>query len=300
MTKETHVANSALFFGISYFMIKMQYAEIFHQNIVEISTYLLIFFGTLFTFAFINHYRIFFGVLVGGIAFSSINLGIILAGTRGLSSMDFEVIDGLTRIVLAILIIWKLNSDMRNLKLDINPHSTNRSNIFGAFYGIIFPPRELLRILKILIFIVFSFYLVLSGLTMINGTPVDLDFLNKTEKIGVNLLFIGIQTPMMMSSRASISKTFSTYLKNVEWAEFCLLDHSTGIVNDRYSKILNSSEISYDSINSNGKHLWISVFLIILLQAFQSQIASFELENIEIRGYADLVFTKIKNIINSW
>ncbi|MDH5403762.1 MAG: hypothetical protein OEY49_14795, partial [Candidatus Heimdallarchaeota archaeon] len=75
--------------------------------------------------------------------------------------------------------------------------------------------------------------------------------------------------------RASVSRTFSEYLKNLDWLENSMYNNRTN-VNSSYREILASSEISYDSINSNGKHLWISVLLIIILQAFETQILQYE------------------------
>jgi hypothetical protein len=262
--------------------------------------YLLIILSALYTFSYINQLKIFYSPLVGGIAFASTNLGILLAGTRGLGNDSFPVMDALSRIVLALFTVWKLSSDMRHLRLEINPYKVKRSKFSKYLYGILFPPKEFLRLLKVIVLIFVAYYFVMSGLNILEGENVDSSYLEKTEQISVNLLFLGIQTPMMMASRASVSKTFSDYLENLNWLEDSMVGYRSMNVNDSYRQILNSSEISYDSINSNGKHLWISVLLLVILQAFEKQILGYEYLLSDIQNLLKSIWTNTVGLITNF
>jgi hypothetical protein len=225
----------------------------------------------------LNGWKLFFSFTIGLLAFATVNLGILTAGTYGLNNNTLEVIEGLNRLILALLIIWKISAEMRHLKLDINPQRVERSLIKRSLYGIIYPIPEFFRLLKILIYVVAGFYFVVSGLKIISFESVNFQFFLQTERLGTNLIFLGIQTPMMMASRASVSRTFSDYIRNMQWAETSLLVGATVQVSRAYRDLLSATEISYDSVNSNGKHLWLTVLLILVLQAFQEPIAAFNL-----------------------
>lgn len=276
MSNETHVANSALFFSIMFYLSKLRYKAYFDDYYLEFSIYLLVIMSALFTFTYVNHLKLFYSTLVGGMAFASINLGIVLGGTRGLGNSDPLVIDGLSRIVIATFTVWKLSADMRHLTLQIDPYTVKRSRITQFLYGVLFPPKEFFRLLKFVILIVVSFYFVMSGLNILEQQEVNIYFLEETEKISVNLLFLGIQTPMMMASRASVSRTFSDYIKNLDWLQNSMYASTSSDVSSTFRNLSSSKEISFSSINSNGKHLWFSVLLIVILQAFEKQILAQE------------------------
>lgn len=276
MADEKNITSSAFYFSLLFYILKLNYPSEFNNNIIEISTYLMIITTALFIFIYVNQLKLFYSASIGIVTFATLNLGVILAGTRGLSNDSPQVIDGLIRIVVAVFIIWKLSADMRNLKLQIDPFPPERSSIASALYGILYPPRELMRLIKVVLYILLSFYLISTGLNEINSMDVNVAFLNSTERISINVLFFGIQTPMMMASRASVSKTFSEYIKNLEWIESAFSEDQSSL-SLSYQQILNAEEISYDSINSNGKHLWLTVLLVLLLQAFEQQITSLDI-----------------------
>jgi hypothetical protein len=271
--------------------------EFFIENIFEISTYLLIIVSTAFVFSYVNNLKVLHSFLLGLVAFSSIYLGVILAGTRGLSNSSVEVIEGLSRIVVAIFVIWHLSAMMRNLSLEIDPFKKQRSTFGKIFYGILFPPKELARLIKVLVYVSLSFYLIISGLNLLEMSSVDLVFFAQTERMSLNILFFGIQTPMMMASRASVSRTFSEYLKNLEWAENAFFDNDA-ILSEAYRRVLNSNDISYETINSNGKHLWITVLLVLILQAFETQITNLDLFNLDWVGILTNVIKSISNVFD--
>lgn len=295
MSNETHVANSALFFSLLFYFTKLRYETYFEENYLEFSIYLLVAISSLYTFSYVNHLKAFYSTLVGGLAFASINLGIVLGGTRGLENSNAVVIDGLSRIVIAIFTIWKLSADMRNLTLQIDPYTIRRSRISQFFYGTIFPPKEFLRLLKFVILIVVSFYFVMSGLNILEQQEVNLYYLEETEKLSVNLLFLGIQTPMMMASRANVSRTFSDYLKNLDWLQNSV--YATSRSSSPSRSMFSSKEISYSSINSNGKHLWVSVLLLIILQAFEKQILEQDQLFESLKDVFNLIWVNIVNIL---
>ncbi|MCE7736869.1 MAG: hypothetical protein GPJ54_18440, partial [Candidatus Heimdallarchaeota archaeon] len=223
--------------------------------------------------------------------------GVVLAGTRGLENSNPIVIDGLSRIVIAVFTIWKLSSDMRNLTLQIDPYTIKRSRIVQFFYGILFPPKELFRLLKFVVLVVIAFYFVMSGLNLLEQQDVNLYYLEETEKLSVNLLFLGIQTPMMMASRANVSKTFSDYLKNLDWLQNSMYSTSRSGAGLAQSTNYASKEISFSSINSNGKHLWFSVFLLILLQAFEKQILAQDQLLESVTRLFSIIWVNIHNMI---
>ncbi len=273
---EKLISSITFYLGTIFFLFSVFYSSFITSNIILVSTYMLIISGLLLVFAFINNYRIILPLLIGMVAFSSINLGIILAGIAGLGSHEPNVVSGLSRIVLAVFIIWKLTAEMRHLTLEIDPFAPKRGFIGNLLYGIVFPKREFFRLVKVMVFIIAGFYFVMTGLSLISTSSVNIAFFQKTERISLNILFLGMQTPMMMASRASVSRTFSEYLKNLQWLDDSILQDGSEEITKAYSEIANSSEISFDSINSNGKHLWISVFLILLLQAYESYILNWD------------------------
>lgn len=274
---EKLVSSITFYLGALFFLFSVLYSSFITENIILVSTYMLIISGLLLVFAFINNYRIMLPMLIGMVAFSSINLGVILAGVAGLHSDDPLVVAGLSRIVLAVFIIWKLTAEMRHLTLEIDPFAPKRGFFGNLFYGILFPRKEFFRLIKVMIFVVGGFYFVMTGLLMINQASVDLSFFQKTERISLNILFLGMQTPMMMASRASVSRTFSEYIKNLQWLDDSILHGASEQVAQAYNEITNSSEISFDSINSNGKHLWLSVVLILVLQAYEGAILQWDI-----------------------
>lgn len=297
MSNETHVANSALFFSLIFYFSKLRYKGYFDDYYLEFSIYLLVLVSALFTFSYVNQLKAFYSTLVGGLAFASINLGIVLGGTRGLGNTDPLVIDGLSRIVIATFTVWKLSADMRRLTLQIDPYTVKRSRISQFFYGVIFPPKEFFRLLKFVILIVVSFYFVMSGLNILEQQDVDLYFLKETEKISVNLLFLGIQTPMMMASRASVSRTFSDYIKNLDWLQNSMYVSAGSEISSTFRNLSSSKEISYSSINSNGKHLWFSVLLIVILQAFEKQILEQDQLLESLKEIVTMIWVNLVNII---
>ncbi len=260
---------------------------------------MLIISGLLLVFAFVNNYRIMLPLLIGMVAFSSINLGILLAGIAGLNSDDPKVVAGLSRIVLAVFIIWKLTAEMRHLTLEIDPFAPKRGFLGNLFHGILFPRKEFFRLVKVLLFVVGGFYFVMTGLVLIHEASVDLNFFQKTERISLNILFLGMQTPMMMASRASVSRTFSEYIKNLQWLDDSILHDASEEVVRAYNEITNSSEISFDSINSNGKHLWLSVVLILVLQAYENVILQWDIvQAIQSIDFNQLIIGVLQFIFN--
>lgn len=294
MVQEKQVTAWAFGYAVVFYVGKRLNDPIFTTHIFEISTYALIFVSTLFILASINNLKLLYGPLVGLIAFNTVYLGVLLAATKGLGSTSFPVIEGLSRVVVALCATWKLSSDMRNLSLKIDPFHHERSKVRNIFYGILFPPREFARLIKVLGFVVFSFYLIFSGLDLLSQAPVDLLFFKQTEKLSLNIVFFGIQAPMMMASRASISKTFSEYLKNLDWAES--ITGSGSSINTTYRNVLHSNEISYDAISSNGKHIWLTILLMIILQAYQKEIISLDIFNLDYIGILTIIITSIKQI----
>ncbi|MDH5402638.1 MAG: hypothetical protein OEY49_09120, partial [Candidatus Heimdallarchaeota archaeon] len=133
MAKENQVANSAFFFSLLFYFIRSTNEQYFSNNFLLFSTYLLIVLCSIFAFIYINHLKIFYSPIVGGMVFACTNLGIVMAGTQGLDNSTPEIIDGLSRIVLALLTIWKLRTDMRHLKLEIDPFTVKRSSVSRLF-----------------------------------------------------------------------------------------------------------------------------------------------------------------------
>lgn len=267
---EQNVSFFALLTGFSLYYVKFSEPAI-SENIIFLSTILLLVSATLLIFVFLNRLKLFFSLALGILLFAVVNLGILLGGIYGLGSSHPDVVEGLNRLSLAVLVIWKITSDMRNLNLRIQPDDGEHGALYNLFYGIFFPFKDFKFLVKTIVFIFVSFYLVMSGLELIQTNVVDPEFLSKTEKIGINLLFIGIQTPMMMSSRASISKTFSNYISNIQKTH-AVIAATPGKMSSKYKEIFSLTSISFSEINGNGKHLWVSIIVIILLQAFQTQI----------------------------
>ena len=114
---------------------------------------------------------------LGGVAFFAINTGIIIAGTTGLHNPGTEVVEALSRIILALVGIWKLQSDLRHLKLDIDTHGVERGRLKSLFYGLIYPKKEIFRFIKIIAYIVAMYYLITSALDLLHSTSVDINFL---------------------------------------------------------------------------------------------------------------------------
>jgi len=272
---EQHVSLFALLTGIVLYFLKNGDAAI-GDNILFLSTIFLLLSSTLVIFVFLNRLKLFYSFSVGILLFSVVNLGFLLGGIYGLGSSHHDVIEGLNRLSLATLLIWKITSDMRNLTLRIQPEEKEHSILYNTFYGIFFPFKDFRFLLKTLLFIFLSFYLVMSGIDFLQVKGVDSIFLSKTERIGINVLFIGIQTPMMMSSRASIGKTFSNYISNIQKTH-AVLANAPGKLSSKYKEIFALTSISFSEINGNGKHLWVSIFVIIMLQAFQKQILAIPL-----------------------
>ena len=186
---------------------------------------------------------------------------------------------------------------MRHLTLRIDPYTVKRSKVAQFLYGVIFPPKEFFRLLKFVILIVVSFYFVMSGLNILEQQEVNIYFLEETEKISVNLLFLGIQTPMMMASRASVSRTFSDYIKNLDWLQNSMYSSTRTSPTGSLRTIYASKEISYSSINSNGKHLWFSVLLIIILQAFEKQILAQDQLLESVKEIFNMIWVTIVNVL---
>ncbi len=297
MSNETHVANSALIFSLMFYFSKLRYKAYFDDYYLEFSIYLLVIMSALFTFSYVNHLKLFYSTLVGGMAFACINVGIVLGGTRGLGNTDPLVIDGLSRIVIATFTVWKLSADMRHLTLQIDPYTIKRSRISQLLYGVIFPPKEFFRLLKFVVLIVISFYFVMSGLNILEQQDVNLYFLEETEKISVNLLFLGIQTPMMMASRASVSRTFSDYIKNLDWLQNSMYASAGSEISSTFRNLSTSKEISFSSINSNGKHLWFSVLLIVVLQAFENQFLAQDKLLESVKDIINLIWVSVANML---
>lgn len=275
MTSETKLTSTAFYFSMIFYLIRRNYIEIFDANVITIATYLLIATSSLAIFVYVNQFKLFYYQSMGLLAFSTTYLGIVMAGTSGLGNSSHQVVEGLTRISLALFAIWHVAAYTRNLKLTIDPFTEPRSSFKNIWYGILYPPREFIRLVKILIYVVWIFYLITSGLDMLKTAQVDGSFFAQTEKISLNILFFGIQVPLMMASRASVSKTFSEYLKNLDWMQSSL-SLSEGR-QSRYQQIVHSTDISYDSINSQGKHLWIIVLMTIVLQAMEKQLIQLNL-----------------------
>lgn len=297
MVKEKQVTAWGFTYSLIFYSFKRMLDPLFTQNIFEIATYALVIVSALFVVASINNMRLLYSPLLGLVSFNTLYLGILLAGSKGLGNSSFEVIEGLSRLVLAICAIWKLSSDMRNLNLQINPHRKDRGPIKNLLYGIIYPPKELARLVKVLIYVMISFYLVFTGLDLLSSNSVNLGFFKQTERMSLNILFFGVQTPMMMASRASISKTFSEYIKNLEWADTAFAN--TNNLNNAYQNIFKSNNISYDAISSNGKHIWFTILLMIILQAYQTEILRLDIFQIDYGLVLGSMLSNIRNLLNS-
>ncbi len=277
---EKKVANFTFYLSLIFFVLNIYYSHLIQNQRIIIITYSLIIAAVLLVFVYLNNITALFDITVSAVAFTSVNLGIFLAATQGLHSSEPVVLSGLSRIILALFLTWKLTADMRYLSLTIDPFAPKRGTVASFFYGLLYPRKELIRLIKVLTFVAFGFYLVVTGLNLISSGNIDLSFFQKTEKISLNIIFLGIQAPMMMASRASISNTFSNYLKNLQWMDDAMIAEGSQLTSRVQENILNSSQISYDSINSNGKHLWLSVFSIIFLQANEGWILNLDIVSI--------------------
>ncbi len=262
---EKQVASSAFWFGIIFYAIKMRYKNYLYQDILFYSAFGLIVLSALFVTIYIKQWKNFFNFFVGGLAFFTLITGILLAAYYTLNDSSEVLIEGLIRLIIALLFIWKIQADIRGMKLSIVYRKKKHGWLYNLLYGILFPPRETYRIIKIMIFIGISYYFIISGLFYISQINHNIPFLNKTEQISLNLLFVGIQTPAMMASRANISKAFSNYLQNSEW--FSDMNQSTPIFRE-----MDIEDLSYSDIRADGKHMWLTVLLILILQAFQPDI----------------------------
>lgn len=294
--KETTVATTGLVLSFGFFLLIDRPA--LTNGVLELAGIILIASSVLVIFTLLNQLKLFYSLTLGFLSFATVTFGVLLAGIHGLNNSTPQVVFGLLRLLVAVFIIWKITAEMRNLKLEIDPFAHERSNLAKILYGLLYPPKELIRLIRILVYVTLGFYFVMSGLDMLSSAAVNLQFLTQTEKIGTNLIFIGIQTPMMMSSRASVSRTFSDYLKNVQWAEYSLQQSVNRPISKSYNQMLNSAEISYETINSNGKHMWLSIVAIIVLQAYQAQIIAVNfLNQIDFRVWINMLVSFIQQIL---
>ncbi len=219
----------------------------------------------------------------GFVLHATVFLGILILGTEQLRTTSVVALEGLTRLSIATFVVWKITADMRNLDLRIQPSvkpSISSENAFMKIIrlldGIIYPPQEMLRLIRILGFAILGFHLAFTGLIQIQEASASQNVnIDVFAKIAETIILLGVQAPLMMASRASISRTFTSYLERLEWTRMITASQGATIP-EGYSNILKASSIKLDRIKSNGKHLWLSVISLIILRAYDNYLLQIE------------------------
>ena len=160
---------------------------------------------------------------------------------------------------------------MRHINLTLKPGMKKYHRWIRPFYGILWPRREFGRLLKIIFYLSITFVLLTSGIELIEISKVNPSFLDQTTRISNNILFIGLQSPLLMASRSSVSRTFSNFLDN--YSELvAMYQNNADQLNAAISGYLDVKTLSYSQINANGKHLWLSIIIIFFLETFKEQL----------------------------
>ena len=207
--------------------------------------------------------------------------GVLLLTRERLHASDPEIQAALTRIVFGVFVVWKLTANIRSLKLPLIPkkpvsgRAQTLKKAIGLLEGIIYPFKEFRRMVTILLYVTDSFYLITSSMNILEASSLtsNADFAT-IKKITTNVLYLAIQAPMMMASRASISRTFTEYIESKEYYT-AMFQNMRSQLSRGYQRVLETPYIRFDRINSNGKHLWMSVFLLIALSVYEQSAVQF-------------------------
>lgn len=275
-SREPIIARTVFFTGMLIEILKyFGWQNQINSNLMVVYPVLMIIFSLFFAMTHMDSWvESITNFLVGVALYFSLTYAIVLFGTIGLNSSSLGVIEGLSRISVALFAIWKLHSDMRHIDLTLKPGQKSPHKLIRPMYGLLFPRKEFGRLIKIVFYVGLTFVLITSGIDLITSSNVDPKFLEQTEKISTNLLFVGLQSPLLMASRTSVSRTFSNYLDN--YSELVTrYQNNLDLLNSAIKKHLNVKTLSYSEINSNGKHLWIGVILIFFLETFKVPLIAF-------------------------
>lgn len=265
-SREPVIARSVFIIGLLVEILKYSgFSSPIDKNILVIYPIFIILFSLFFSLTYIDSWSDgITNMLVGVTLYFSLTYAIVLFGTIGLDNNSVGVIEGLSRISFALFAIWKLHSDMRHTNLTLKPNQ-NRPKIF------FFDKREFGRLLKIVFYVGLTFVFLTSGMELLKQAKVDVAYLEQTEEISTNILFVGLQSPLLMASRSSVSKTFSNFLDN--YSELITrYQGNLDQLNSALKTYLNVKKLSYSEINNNGKTMWLSIILILFLQSFKEEL----------------------------
>ncbi|MCY3411049.1 MAG: hypothetical protein INQ03_05355 [Candidatus Heimdallarchaeota archaeon] len=272
-SREPAIARTVFYTALLVEILKfMGFRTLINEKLLVFYPILIIFFSLAFTLAYSDNFiSSITNMLVGFTLYFSLTYSLVLFGTIGLMNDSTQVIEGLSRIATSLFTIWKLHSDIRHVSLTLKPGMKKPFWLFQPFYGILWPRREFARLLKIIIHVSITFIFLTSGLELLNQSNVNPGFLDQTTRISNNILLIGLQTPLLMASRSSISRTFSNFLDN--YAELVAqYQNDMGQLNIAINSYLDVKSLSYSQINNNGKHLWLTVIIIFFLETFKEDL----------------------------
>ncbi len=269
-SREPVIAKAVFITGLLVEILKYAgYQNIINENLLLIFPIFIIIFSLFFSLTYIDSWNEgITNMLVGITLYFSLTYAIVLFGTIGLNNDNLDVIEGLTRIAFALYVIWKLHADMRHIDLTLMK-SQRKKRV------------ELLRLIKIIFFVSMTFIFLTSGLELLKSSTVNPRFLEQTEEISTNILFVGLQSPLLMASRSSVSRTFANYLDN--YSELVTrYQNNLDQLNSALNTYLSVKTLSYSEIKNEGKTLWVSIIFIFFLQAFKQElIALYTRVNIE-------------------
>lgn len=258
---EQKVASSSFVISNLFFVLYLKY-EVIKVHVSEIALYAFVLASTLFILVYVQRLNTLLDRVIGMISFFVILNGVYLAGSYGLNDNSMAIYNGLTRIVVGIILIWKMQVDIRFFDIEIRQKENER----WVRKYLIIPLKNFYRFILLLSYITYCFYLMISALSSLSSNDVNMEFLGEIKELVINLLFVVVQTPLLINQRRSVQNKMASFLDNVKWLSTLHED-----LPENYSENI-PDDLDLDQIEASSRYIWLSVVFLMVLKAYQDYI----------------------------